>query len=217
MPKERRKYKEYLWNDQLSVPKSTKYLKKKETTNSNINANNNRISEMPIDNQELNYDERIPNDQVHIEIQNESQSNDFIHHNEVETTNDIEEEVVDDEEQIDNNRYERDRFNQEESVFQDIFESLISKDITKNDLAIAYLTAFFNSQSTQDSLSDFIKLSNFTSDIKLPCTFDGLSNLVIGKDNTLKHEKAWFCNICIKSIKKTDDRLQRSCYTCKSR
>ena len=52
MPKERRKYKEYLWNDQLTVPKSTKYLKKKETTNSNINANNNRLSEMPIDNQE---------------------------------------------------------------------------------------------------------------------------------------------------------------------
>ena len=51
--------------------------------------------------------------------------------------------------------------------------------ITPSDLSAAYLAAFFNGIKTQASLSDYLTLSNLTSNIKIPTTFDGLTNFLI--------------------------------------
>jgi len=56
---------------------------------------------------------------------------------------------------------------------------LINKpDVTKEELAAAYLTVFYDCNLTQFGLSTIFKLSNITSGIKLPTNFDGLLNLL---------------------------------------
>ena len=52
--------------------------------------------------------------------------------------------------------------------------------ITPSDLSAAYLAAFFNGIKTQASLSDYLTLLNLTSNIKIPTTFDVLTNFLIG-------------------------------------
>jgi len=208
MPKESRKYKQYLWNDQVSMPKSTKYFKRKNQTNS---TKNSQVPNFSIDqyltlenstnsenshgnlNQTLNYTTNLESDFADANLECEDET--IIHNTNENNYNHLD----------------------EQNSFPDLIEALSSDEITKNDLAIAYLSAFFNGHSTQESLSDFIKLSNLTSHIKLPTTFEGLSNLVIGKANNLHFKKTWFCDICIKPFENTDNRLQRSCNVCKSR
>ena len=82
---------------------------------------------------------------------------------------------------------------------------------------MAYMAAFYNGRTTQESLRDFIKLSNITSPVQLPASFDGLVNLVVGKNNSLKYNKTWFCNSCIKPISGLSQRLERACPTCETK
>ena len=97
------------------------------------------------------------------------------------------------------------------------FIDALDSEITKTDLATAYLAAFFNGRTTQDSLTDFLKLSNITYNIKLPVSFDGLKELVVSKNNSLVHSKIWFCNTCIKPISTLENRFERMCPICKTR
>jgi hypothetical protein len=60
-------------------------------------------------------------------------------------------------------------------------DALLSKEITREELAAAYLTLFFKGKLTQSSLSTAIELSNITSPIKLPTNFDGLLNIITKK------------------------------------
>jgi hypothetical protein len=208
MPKTPRKYKQYLWNEQISMPKSTKYFQLKNGTNSTnneaphltIGQDNTIVDEFSYENTGLStYENETITCDPSLEYSNDEESN------------------LKSEEEDNNNTNESNSFIDDQNFFPELIEALSSDEITKNDLAIAYLTAFFNGSSTQDSLSDYIKLSNLTSSIKLPATFNGLSNLVIGKQNNLKFEKSWFCDICIKPFKNIPNRLQRSCNFCKTR
>jgi len=79
---------------------------------------------------------------------------------------------------------------------------------------MAYMAAFYNGRSTQESLRDYIKLSNITSPVQLSASFDGL--VVVGKNNSLKY-KNWFCNSCIKPISGLSQRLERACPTCETK
>ena len=55
---------------------------------------------------------------------------------------------------------------------------LNNSEITREELAAAYLVAFFNGTITQSSLKDFITFSNKApSGIKLPRIFDGLAKI----------------------------------------
>ena len=65
------------------------------------------------------------------------------------------------------------------------FEHLQSNNITVVELAAAYLTLFFKGKLTQTALSAAIELSNITSTIKLPTTFDGLVNKIINSKTIL--------------------------------
>ena len=202
MPKQRRKYKEYLWNNQKTVPKSTKYFKLRQDSVAN---GENTVRPEELNN--VNNENILPPSNAG-ESSFEFSNNHQDYH--------LEGDDNDSEEEITSNKYDYVNAN-DNDFLPDLVEALSSSEITKNDLAIAYLSAFFNGSTSQDSLSDYIKLSNFTSHIKLPTTFGGLSNLVIGKKQQLNSNKSWFCNTCIKEIKSLDSRLQRSCSTCKSR
>jgi hypothetical protein len=90
--------------------------------------------------------------------------------------------------------------------------------IKQEELAAAFLAYFYNgTRTSQSSLSDYLKLSNISSPIKLPTTFDGLSSLLINKTTKLKYVKSWFCCFCLKTIDKLNDRYQRNCPTCHSK
>jgi len=79
-------------------------------------------------------------------------------------------------------------------------DALISKEITREELAAAYLTLFFKGKLTQSSLSTAIELSNITSPIKQPKNFDGLLNIITKKKTSIEYKKTWFCGHCLKLI-----------------
>ena len=64
--------------------------------------------------------------------------------------------------------------------------SLAKSSITPQELAAAYLCAFFSGSVSQKSLADFIQLSNLCSSTKLPASITGLTNLISGDTNMLK-------------------------------
>jgi DNA-directed RNA polymerase subunit RPC12/RpoP len=94
---------------------------------------------------------------------------------------------------------------------------LINKpDVTKEELAAAYLTVFYDCNLTQSGLSTIIKLSNITSGIKLPTNFDGLLNLLT-KKKLIDYEKRYFCGRCLILLTDLQHRSQRACSACKTR
>lgn len=103
------------------------------------------------------------------------------------------------------------------SIQNDISVLLQKTDITKEELAAAYLTLFFESKITQEALTTIIKLSNITSAIKLPTSFDGLLNILTNKDILVDYQKSWFCGNCLKHISSLESRLQRICLKCNTR
>jgi len=92
-------------------------------------------------------------------------------------------------------------------------------EINKEELSAAFLAAFYNGQTTQSSLSDFLKLANIFSPIKIPTSFDGLKHIIQTKTKSpdLTYVKSWFCGTCLKKLTKLDSRLQRNCDICRSR
>jgi hypothetical protein len=102
--------------------------------------------------------------------------------------------------------------------FEQDFNSFYkSEEITKEELSAAFLAAFYNGRTSQSSLSDYLKVTNIFSPIKLPTNFDGLKSKIRGKARDLDFTKSWFCGTCLKSIKTLNNRLQRSCVACSTR
>ena len=204
MPKQRGKYKQYLWDNQKPIPKSTRHFKKKNVLENSSHEEPPRLDDLTF------YDSNI--NQQHI--------NDFCNDFQIPKDNNTTEEENasndDNEEEINPSNKYNNAPNDEEYSMSDFIDALDSE-ITKIDLATAYLAAFFNGRTTQDSLTDFIKLSNITSQIKLPASFDGLKDLVVGKYNSLVYSKSWFCNTCIKPVDSPDNRFERKCPICKTR
>ena len=102
----------------------------------------------------------------------------------------------------------------------DLNEFVRDQKITKEDLAAAFLAAFYGNSNTQTSLKDYIDLVNqliLTKDNQLPNSFNGLISLLNGKKQKLNYEKSWYCGVCQKLIEKLDNRFQRECSTCNSR
>ena len=99
----------------------------------------------------------------------------------------------------------------------DFSDLIITEDITKDELAAAYLTLFFDAKVTQTALATTIKLFNITSSIKLPSSFDGLLNILVNKSDLLDFKKTWFCGCCLKLITALENRSQRLCSKCNTR
>ena len=205
MPKERGKYKQYLWDNNKKIPSRTHTYQRRL-----LNLPKQKENET-INNLETPLDDNIVFNTFNNFLNNAPEEIPTFP-NEINNNNDD----IDDDELLINDKYDE-THEIEENIFSDYIESHDQEEITQEDLAVSYLAAFFNGRTTQDSFKDYLTLTNFTSQVKLPTTFDGLNNLVVGKKNALSYEKSWFCNTCIKPIKQLDNRLQRLCLDCKSR
>ena len=187
MPKFRGKYKQYNWNNEKEIPLRTEQRRNQQRIsklpeNSNVVVNKNSTFQ--------EYNSFI----FETDLNNET---DLITNTSTNFDHESDQSII--EEIISSDKYDL-RKDVEENVFDDFIEANSTGVINQNDLATAYLAAFFNGRTTQDSLKDYLRLSNFSSQIKLPTTFDGLSQLVVGKKNSVKFEKSWFCNTCTKQI-----------------
>ena len=94
-----------------------------------------------------------------------------------------------------------------------------NKDLKKEELEAAFLAAFFKGKTTQDSITDFLELSNIHAleHLKLPTTFDGIVKVITGEKPKFMFSKSWFCGICLKLIAKLKNRFQRNCEICKTK
>ena len=203
MGKERGRYKRYIFDKNAKIPRQTVQNQAKDLESYSITAKeSNQIQSSLFETNifeelaQTNYEEDILTNSedlvTEIEIPNEPILNDV-------------ESLLDN---GDNN--EQDDF---EEDFDSEFSSLCSsEELTKEEIAAAYLAAFYNGRTSQSSLGDYLKLSNIFSPIKLPTTFDGLKNLIKGKARDLEFKKSWYCGTCVKTIKLDPkaNRLQRS-------
>ena len=99
-------------------------------------------------------------------------------------------------------------FEDDDDIFFYLKEALCSN-ISKKDLAAGYLAAFYSGRNTQKSLSDYLKLSNIASNIKLPVTFNGLKNLIMNDSNELYYKLRHFCGTCLKIIESPNNKIIR--------
>jgi DNA-directed RNA polymerase subunit RPC12/RpoP len=106
---------------------------------------------------------------------------------------------------------------EDEDENDDSIALLLSNDnINEYDLACGFLAAFFNGNITQASISDFLKLSNIHSPIKLPTSFDGLLNLLSKKTSGhhLKPNKMYYCSDCSSTAESNGSKGPRNCVNC---
>lgn len=197
MPKQRGPYKRYLFDSTIEVPDSTKndHKRKKSTITSNENIHQ---MNQTLDDECVDSDENL---QIHLENDMVIRDGSFIRQ---------EEQTVNLNEEISNS----DQLNNDEAIntHSDIFHD----NLTKEDMAAAYLASFFSGKTTQKSLADYLHLSNMFSSTQLPTSFDGLISLIVDKKK-LKFEKKWYCGVCLKSIEELATRFQRNCTTCNTR
>lgn len=100
-------------------------------------------------------------------------------------------------------------------MINDLREFLYDE-ISKQDLAAAFLAAFYSGASSQKSFKDYLELINLLPlNYQMPTTFSGLISLLNDNKKKLDFEKSWFCGICNKIISKLDNRFQRGCSACK--
>jgi hypothetical protein len=205
MPK-RQRLKEYLWNRTKVIPRQTKYRHTK------LNKNPRTSNDANFNVYPSVVSENINGNAFEGDINASTEENNIIgnDHSNSSTNDEIETDEI-----ISTNNYNDDYVN--DDLLHDLVEAVSSDEINEKDLATAFLAAFFNGRSTQDSLSDYLTLSNFTSSLKLPTSFNGLSNLVLGKNNSLNYEKSFFCNVCRKHLKSPNNDILRACPSCKSR
>jgi hypothetical protein len=147
MPKERGKYKQYLTRN-VPIPSRTIRWYKQKTQS---------IQAVPIQSESSN----IRSDQI-------------------ETTSNSIEESIDSSEASPNpleviSQTETDMNYQEQLDQDDLHDILQDENITKEELAAAYLTAFYQCGPTQRTLTNFLQLHNISSPIKLPTSFSGLT------------------------------------------
>jgi hypothetical protein len=89
-----------------------------------------------------------------------------------------------------------------------------NNDTSREELAAAYLAAFFAGKITQSALSSFLELSNITTQVKLPTSFDGLIGILIGNKNLKTYKKTFYCSSCLKLLTNVSSKLDRMCKVC---
>ena len=216
--KTRGKYKQYVYDPYIKMPKQTKHNILKSSPQININKSNlDKTPTFEYNNSDtgnaLNFNLDIDNslnDYPTPNLDNPGISKDFV------TMKVIE----DDEDEANFNKYNNNSNDDDEeddfiSELTNAYQS--DEEINQKDLASAYLSAFYSGRTTQSSLSDYLKLSNITSQIKLPTSFNGLRDIVMGKNELLTYSKSWYCKNCVKTFQTLDSRHQRLCKFCSTR
>jgi len=209
-------YKQYLSDPKAKMPKRTQNY---------INAKKRKLESEYVSNQQTNVQLNIILDSNHLQhYQPNDQQSEQINSNESESvnvqlnysiSNGFELQEIEPSEQP--NQTETTSSN---DLFNDLNDFIRDQKVTKEDLAAAFLAAFYGNSNTQKSLKDYIDLVNqliLTKDNQLPTSFAGLISLLNGKKQKLNYEKSWYCDVCQKLINKLDNRFQRECSTCNSR
>ena len=184
--KPRGKYKQYAWNSSVSVPRSTICGNKKQIASPYIqrheyvqsSCNNITACDSPINVSTNDVPTRIDDTTV-----SDAMFNDLLGENRSP--------VFSDDEINSFNKYRNESGNDDDvCLFNELGAALNNlNNILPSDLSAAYLAAFFNGSTSQNSLSDYLTLSNITSIIKIPTTFNGLTNLLIGNKINLGYEQ----------------------------
>jgi len=215
MPKRKSSYKTYLWDKSVSIPEKTrtnlmKKLKQqincpgRSPTASN---HNDHVYEEPLD--VISDQNNIQNNcqEENIANQDETQENSNYDHdsNQTDLENSLFETNTAESEEPENNN--------ELSYLNQILQNTISNE----EIAAAYLVAFFSGSVSQKSLADFLYLSNMYSSTKLPTTINGLAKLLTGQSPNLIYKKTWYCGVCFKNIEELNSRFQRNCTKCNNR
>jgi hypothetical protein len=118
---------------------------------------------------------------------------------------------------FENNEVSNDDVNQSDESLDELVSVLRSNEMSKEDLAAVHLAAFYDSKMTQSGLTTFLQLSNISSNIKLPTTFDGLVRILTEDKPKPVDSKSWFCGVCLKNVTNLKNRFQRECETCKAK
>ncbi len=170
--KERGKYKQYLFNKNINVPKTSKWRAKKDkesqSTSNQFHFTEEQIIESTNQHQ---FDPNLVQKSKEI-IDNSSDDLEFESENENENTNVISSAEFESENENDN---QNDDSNEE--INEELNSFILNKEISKEELEAAYLAAFYNGATTQKTLTDFLQLSNLVSSVKLPTTFTGLTKI----------------------------------------
>ena len=143
MPKFRGKYKQYNWNNEKEIPLRTEQRRNQQRIsklpeNSNVVVNRNSTFQ--------EYNSFI----FETDLNNET---DLITNTSTNFDHESDQSII--EEIISSDKYDL-RKDVEENVFDDFIEANSTGVINQNDLATAYLAAFFNGRTTQDSLKDLV-------------------------------------------------------------
>ena len=215
MPKSRGSYKKYLYDPNIPVPDRTRYeyliQHKKQTANNQshslsnnelINLHSTNISLMPQTSQQQLTNSHHPS----TIIQQPSASS-----QPPEVTN---------EDQYEHADLSFTEFNSDSDSDSDSnISEFLKTELKREDLAAVFLAWFYSGSMTQDSLKGSLEISNMSNNsIKLPTSFDGLTNIIFEKKKKFIHKKVWFCGVCLKTFSKEQvNRFERACRTCKTR
>jgi hypothetical protein len=198
MPKQRGPYKKYIYNPESYAMPYSSFRQKHKNTDNNIPdlALNRQSSTLVFDmNRDINNTSVLAFNSIH-----ENQS-----------TND--EPLQNSNQAVSESDESHDEGTQLEGMteIRNVFED---NAINSQELAAAYLAAFYSGKITQHSLTSFLTLSNIHSSHKLPTTFDGLIKS-LDNDHRLVYQKTWYCGTCLKAIQTT--MKERNCGKCQSK
>ena len=158
-----RKYNQYLSDSNVNIPKSTFYLKYYNKLRLKVSCRDQTIQSLP-------EDQLHPNDTDNTQelYEFESQDDDID-----QNTNELNENQPLDTTSID-------------LIIDDLTAFVVDNTITKEDVASAFLAAFYDGAATQKSLTSFLTLSNIMNKtIQIPTTFSGLVSLLNGNKKNL--------------------------------
>ncbi len=207
MSKVRGKYKQYLYDNDKVIPRTTKWYAKYNSSLINnesivFDKNHHSSSSTQKSSHEILMNSTSENNTRLLDEEIEEENN------EDKSDEDISDEENEDDQHIDEN----------ETELNDLNNIIKNEKISKEDLAAAFLASFYNGGITQKDLSDFLQLSNIYSETKLPASFSGLIKILESVDNneSLNSTKFWYCGTCFKKIEKLNNRFQRTCEFCKT-
>ena len=230
MSKLRGPYKRYLYDDNVSIPDRTRYdhlsqIKKQALIDNNQFLINNQDSSPKLSAASNLITTSVVNQNHHVII--ECDNNQQPPASTLDNTS-IVNQLDDDDDDVNEKTIVNDENEDDHSINNKSYDSSSESDIdlnlnetgavNKEELAAAFLASFYSGRTTQTSLKDYLELSNIYSSIKLPTSFDGLSNILFENKKKFIHKKIWYCGVCLKKFSNEQIKNRtRSCETCKTR
>ena len=193
MSKPRGVYKRYKFDPNFTIPRSTKYYKKKRNElnceTEEIRRQNTSVIKDVKKNENFSSDDSLQFNFANNDIR-ESDRND--------TSSECVDKIL--------------------KVIEECSQSSDTEGIPdKIEIVCALLATFFSGKMTQHALTLVLQLINVMTNHHLPKSFDELSKQILKSNNDrIEYTKKWYCSSCKKHIT-IDSRFQRICSFCKER